>query len=344
MKTGTRKGFKYVAGSKSVVTETITFDDVEKERTTTPGASRKRGATRAAEAKAAKQRKVDSNEEVQKQNKGRKQPLNSNVKDRSPRRSPANQNKNGSSSSGVIDNESDKVKAHYPTIELPVNKITSILKKGGMKSHAEILDRIVVEVCSAEQSGLDAFFNANPGKGRETIHEILTTVLDQIPTSVTSTCDENAEFLPEFIPGEKNEVGVLTEVLDGLRTYTKRLETYEEDISRLANDYDIWLNGPPDTVCEAFRESYNNSKEATEGKLDVESSTSSYHEVLHEIQESCKSILSDTDAARHAEDTAGKIQDRLYKNYNRIRLQVGPSGVSLPSASTKDLMKGLGRM
>jgi hypothetical protein len=240
--------------------------------------------------------------------------------------------------------DGSRSKAHYPNIEMPVGKISAILKKnkGSFKSHAEILDRVVVEVCSLEQGGLDDFFAANPAKGREAIRDVLATVLDQIPTSVVSMCEENAEFLPEFVPGEKNEVAVLNEVLTGLQEHTKRLEAYSKDIGKLAEDYDIWLSGPPESITQAYREGLVEGA-ASAVTTKVSATADSFEDVLHEIQDSCKNVLVSTSQAKDTEMMAQKVNEKLYTNYNHFRLEVGPSGVSLPQASTKDLLKGFAK-
>jgi len=338
MAPGTRKGFKYVAGAKPIVTETITFDEVEKEGTTTPGASRKRGATRAAEAKAAKFRKVGTATKVSLPSRSTKSSVSASASASNGGCSPSAR----ASMAGENGDGGARSKAHYPIIEMSISKISGILKKnkGSFKSHAEVLDRVVVEVCALELEGLDAFFAANPAKGREAIRDVIATVLDQIPTSVVSTCEEGAEFLPEFVPGEKNEVAVLSDVITGLQEHRKRLEAYSTDMGKLAEDYDIWLSGPPESITQAYRDGHAEEEAASEVITKVSAAADSFEDVLHEIQDSCKNVLVSTNQAKETETMAQKVHEKLYGNFNRFRLEAGPSGVSLPQASTKDLMKG----
>jgi hypothetical protein len=335
---GTRKGFKFVpASSKPVVTEKISFDEVEKESTTTPGASRKRAATKAvaAEAKAAKLRKL-----------GAQTSVSTNV------RESAQSNKQVRRVQTIKETDAEgglpKVKAHYPTIDMPFKKIKNLQKNIGTgKSHAQILDRIIVDVCEAERAGLNTFFesqsgSAASGKGREAIHEFLLKVLDDLPSAMIESCPEDVEFLPEFVPGERTEVAVLTSVLEGLRQHSAQLAEYEADVHKLAKDYDMWLEGPPKSACQ----SYNKTAPAGTGlyaNVDVPAITANYSDVLDSIQQSLQAIITRTSEVADIDSKAAKMQEKLYKLYNRSRLETGPAGVTLPAASTKDLLKGLAK-
>jgi hypothetical protein len=335
---GTRKGFKFVpASSKPVVTEKISFDEVEKESTTTPGASRKRAATKAvaAEAKAAKLRKTGAQTSMpnsaQESVQGNKQVRRIQTI------------KEADAEGGVR-----KVKAHYPTIDMPFNKIKNLQKNiGNGKSHAQILDRIVVDVCEAERAGLETFFesqsgSAASGKGREAIHDFLLKVLDELPSAIIESCPEDVEFLPEFVSGERTEVAVLTSVLEGLRQHSAKLAEYEADVRQLAKDHDMWLEGPPKSACQ----SYNKTAPAGAGlfaNVDVPAITANYSDILDSVQQSLQAIITRTAEVTDIENKAAKMQEKLYKLYNRSRLETGPAGVVLPAASTKNLLRGLAK-
>jgi len=341
MPAGSRKGFKFIPSSaKPVVTETLSYDEVEKEGTTTPGASRKRGATRALEAKAAKARKIAATVVVA---------TNAEAKKITKDSSSSSSSRSKSNSAEVV--VASSIKSHYPSIDMPINKIKNILKSKNInnKSHAEILDRLVIEVCTAEREGLNEFFKDKEGK--ETLHDVLNSVLDDIPTQITSNCDEDVEFLPEFISGEKSEVAILTDVLNGLKEYSSKLTEYENDMNKLSSDYDMWLtSGPSNDIINEYNSDENTKIKHDEmiknikSNFDLNTLTDNYQQKLHEINESCKSILVDISNANDTEINAAKVQEKLYRNYNRTRLEVGPAGVTLPTASTKDLMRGFGRM
>ncbi len=331
---GTRKGFKFVAASKPVVTEKISFEDVEKESTTTPGASRKRAATKAAaEVKALKSRKTVIASSTAKTSRSGENKSSKNI---SPMHQAADAADAGAPTSG------SRSKAHYPIIDMPMHKIINLIKeKGNTKSHAELLDRIVIEVCQAEQAGLAAFFQINTGKGRDAIHEVLTTILDDIPTAVTSNCPEDVEFQPEFAAGEKAESSTLNSALEELREHTAKLAAYEKDLSKLAKDCDIWIEGPSE---DAFARHTSAGNDGDSGNsLGIDSAAASYQDLLHGVAQSCTSILARTAEATATENQAAGVQERLYMNYNRVRLGAGPAGVSLPAGSAKDILKNLAK-
>jgi len=338
--TGTRKGFKFVPAAKPVVVEKLSFEEVEGEGTTTPGASRKRAATKAAEAKAAKARKVTTAPSSSSSVRGGVQKTSSPA-----RRSSVVTKADVESEAGA---QADGRKAHYPSIDMNMNKIANLLK-GASKSHAELLDRIVVEVCEAEKAGLDSFFlsSKESSKSREAIREILLRVLDDIPTAVTSTCPEDAEFSPEFVSGEKSSTAALMVALEELQQYSATLSAYEKNVNNLAKDYDMWIQGPSKEAIETFnRDPKDNSvadSSVCTGDAFISATESSYQDVLHGVAQSCSTILARSTEFMATETQASRVQERLYTNYNRLRLESGPAGVTLPSASAKDLLRGLAK-
>ena len=152
---------------------------------------------------------------------------------------------------GKGSSSSNSNKAHYPNIDFDLNKITMKKQGGKYKTHAELLDKIVVEACNAEKVGLDYFFKQNEGKGREAIHAVLREVLEELPGRVTSACPEDVQFKPEFVSGEKHEVFVLQQMLETLREQGKALEIYEKDIGLMAVEHGIWLNGPTESAIQS---------------------------------------------------------------------------------------------
>ena len=334
---GTRKGFKFVPASKPVATEKLSFDEVEGEGTTTPGASRKRAASKAAEAKVAKARKITVSSGS-----------SSSVRTIAQKSSSPIRRSSAVTKADVEGAHGDGRKAHYPSIDMNMNKIVNLMK-GAEKSHAELLDRIVVEVCEAEKAGLDVFFqsNAHSSKSRGAIHDILLQVLDEIPTAVTSTCPEDAEFSPEFASGETSGTASLLVALEELQQYTASLAVYEKDIHKLAEDHSMWLQGPSKEAIEAFNKNSNTTAEGDSssgmGDAYIAGTESSYQDVLHSVAQSCSTILARSTEFMATETQAARAQERLYTNYNRLRLGAGPAGVTLPTASAKDLLKGLAK-
>jgi len=100
---------------------------------------------------------------------------------------------------------------------------------------------VVADICKAEKVGLDKFFKANPGPGRDDILATLKRALDELPEEVTNKCPPDAEFEPEFVKGEGGDVAALSSVLAKLREQSAALTRYEENIAELGTEYGIWL-------------------------------------------------------------------------------------------------------
>ena len=239
--------------------------------------------------------------------------------------------------------EEGKKKSHYPDIKFDTSKIASFIKSKGKKSHAELLDKIVVDVCQTELVGLEKFFDDGSvagGKGKADLLRVMKAVLDELPGEITGECPVDVQFEPEFKEGEKDEVGVLSNVLARLREQSDALSQYEGNMKKLAADYDLWFEGPSEVVKERIggmaKEKMDNAKEAVIVKEVVED----YGGILNEISEYCDSILDETKAAAGVEAKAGLLQDSLYKGYQSVRFEA-KGGANLPEADPKTLVKGL---
>ena len=201
---------------------------MENETTTTPAADRKRAPVRKkrvadddAESKSTKVKKVNKASTVS----------NTSISKKNAATAGSSQERRQSGPSK---------KAHYPDITFDTSKIASFVSKG-KKSHAEILDKIVVDVCQAEKHGLEKFFKeAAGGKSRADLLRVMVAVLDELPGELTNECPVDVEFEPEFAGGEKDEVGVLSHVLATLREQSDILSRYESDIKLLGHDHDLW--------------------------------------------------------------------------------------------------------
>ena len=304
----------------------ITFDEVENETTTTPVAERKRAPKR-------KKRGLDdgADSKASKTNKLSKAASVSNT----------SISKRGGATigdSGAADTADGPKKSHYPAIAFDTNKIATFMGKG-KKSHAELLDQIVVDVCQVEKLGLEKFFKENPcGKSRADLLRVMKAVLDELPGEVTSECPVDVEFEPEFVGGERDEVGVLSHVLATLREQSDMLNKYESDIKMLGSDYDLWLDGPSEEAKQDIVEMAGNASQ--EAAVDVRGVTTEYGKVLNEISNYCDSVLTDTKNANNVEAKGKTLQDSIYKGFQKVRFEA-KGGVSLPQASSKDLVKNL---
>lgn len=312
--------------------EKITFDEVENEHTTTPAAERKRAPLRkkrGADDTSADARKTKSakSSAIGKQRKG-------------AATTPAAK---AESAAASVD-ETKKKKSHYPDIKFDTNKIASFIKAKGKKSHAELLDKIVVDVCQAEAVGLEKFFkeisSSGVGKGKADLLRVMKTVLDELPGEITGECPLDVQFEPEFKEGEKDEVGVLSNVLARLREQSDALSKYDGNMKRLATDYDLWFEGPSEVVTDRIGDMAMEKKDNAKEAVNVKEVVKDYGSILDEISEYCDSILEETKAASAVETRAESLQDSLFKGYQSVRFEA-KGGANLPEADPKSLVKGL---
>jgi len=236
-------------------TETIEYDEIERETTTTPGVvKRKLGRPRKDEISGSKvtgkrsatDAELDDNNSAQTSKRGGSvsgtsaQSKGTVVTNKGKATvSSASSSSSSSSRAGAVtgDNELSKNKAHYP--EIPFKYASSGGKSS--KSHTEILSAVVADICKAEKVGLEKFFKTNPGPGRDEILATLKIVLESLPDEISEKVPADAEFEPEFVKGERGEVEVLSTVLSTLREQSAKLTAYEQNIAELGNEYGIWL-------------------------------------------------------------------------------------------------------
>lgn len=299
---------------------------MENETTTTPAADRKRAPVRKkrgtddrADSKASKAKKVSKASTVS----------NTSINKKNPTAAGSPKEKGESELSR---------KAHYPAIAFDTHKISSFVSKG-KKSHSEILDKIVVDACQAEKHGLEKFFKENPaGKSRTDLLRVMVAVLDELPGELTNECPVDVEFEPEFVGGERDEVGVLSHVLATLREQSDMLSRYESDVKLLGDDHDLWLNGPSDEAKQSIDNAVASADE--KGAVDVTGVTSEYRKALDDISDFCDTVLNDAKNANKTETKAKTLQDSIYKGFQQVRFEA-KGGVPLPAANTKDLVKNL---
>jgi hypothetical protein len=310
---------------------------VENEHTTTPAADRKRAPVR----------KKRGSDDVVDSRKAKAAKSSHSAPAAAGKLSPGRRGKTApqaTAAAAAAPEEGNKKKSHYPSIEFDTSKIAAFIKTKGKKSHAELLDKIVVDVCQAETVGLEKFMKENGAlnnKGRADLLRVMKAVLDELPGELTGECPVDVEFEPEFKEGEKDEVGVLSNVLATLREQADALTKYEADIKTFATEHDLWLDGPSDVVSERISEMASSSSSGKdEDGVDVVGMAAGYGSTLDEISEYCESILEKTKNAASSEAKARSVQDSLYKGYQRVRFEA-KGGVNLPEADPKTLVKGL---
>lgn len=251
------------------ITETLDYEEVEKETTTTPGEIRlgkKSGV-------AAKKRSRDDDDDDEDDNQD--EIVTTKMKKTNALSGP-NVNRgvmgvknsitsttaaasSSSSRAPRMTTEEEKGKAHYP--DIPFVYTSSSSKSS--KSHYDILSSLIVQVCKTEQSGLEQFFKANPGTGRDAILSTLKQVLAELPEEVAAKCPSDAHFDPEFLSGERGEVDTLTSVLSALKDQSDRLARYEQNISDLGKDYGIWVTSDQVQKGSGSSSSAKRSKDST---------------------------------------------------------------------------------
>ena len=197
----------------------------------------------------------------------------------------------------------------------------------------------MVDICQAEKHGLEKFFKESAGgKNRADLLRVMVAVLDELPGELTNECPVDVEFEPEFVGGEKDEVGVLSHVLATLREQSDILSRYESDIKLIGHDHDLWVSGPP----EESKQSIGRAAAAANKKavVDVTEVTAEYNRVLSDISDYCDTVLADAKKANKTENKAKMLQDSIYKGFQQVRFET-KGGDPLPVASTKDLVKNL---
>lgn len=272
---GNRKGFKFTKISNTTaVTETLAFDEIEKESTIQPIVGSKRLRSKVAA--------VNSNDAI---NESNKTSPSSNSSKNNQSVSPTKSTKSKSSKDEIIrlneeisaksqvkesleksineeDNQESK-KTYYPTI--PYNPSGKLRSKSN-KNHIELLKHLIAEVCTAESDGLKNFFQSSfKGKNRKAIEPILLDILSQIPTAVMDECSDDLTFQPEFSQIEKQRIDKLSSMQQKLEEYHELLLRYENDINLFAKDFDLWIADVPQksssknfqlSVCYMFYEIY----------------------------------------------------------------------------------------
>ena len=237
-----------------------------------------------------------------------------------------------SSSRGGAAAAQEKNRAHYPEIPFSFSAPGKLLSK----SHTEILIHVVTEICKVEAAGLEKFFKANPGAGRDAVLATLKEVLSALPGEVQSKCPEDAQFSPEFVGGEKSEVEVLMTVLGTLREQSATLERYEQSIEDFGQDYGIWVSSE-----QAKKKAPRGGNRRGSTADEVEAKAKEYDKLLSSMELQCAAVLKDAEKVRAVVDEATKEQDKLYHAINVARIE-GATTVSANS-NPKDLIKGLAK-
>ena len=225
---------------------TLTYDEVENEATTPgvvkrrPGRPRKdESATKAPAVPAGNKRGRDEDSVTSAPSKKGGAASSSSATHKGGAAQATSSSRGGGSAGEDKDNEaSSKNKARYPDIAF---KFTGTGSGKSSKSHTDILTAVVADICKAERVGLEKFFKANPGPGRDDILAVLKQVLADLPTEIASKCPADAEFEPEFGRGERGEVEMLTSVLSTLKEQSDALARYEQNIGLLGNDQGLWI-------------------------------------------------------------------------------------------------------
>jgi hypothetical protein len=101
--------------------------------------------------------------------------------------------------------------------------------------------QLIDEICTIESTGLKEYAAAD--RGREGIISALRDVLAELPDQVSAEVADDIIFMPELNSMEKEDVGKLEQTLAILRGQSADLLKYEQDIDKLGEDYNLWMDG-----------------------------------------------------------------------------------------------------
>jgi hypothetical protein len=150
----------------------------------------------------------------------------------------------GSAKSGKSSKSSAKTttKYHYPKVlSQPSQQLLSATREG---DHATVLRLLVEELVEQEKSALNAHFQSaeiSNMKGRRHIFGSLDKLLTDLPEIVQQASHSSLQFEAEGSTGGSSELATLIEVKNVLLQHSAKLERYEQDLTALAEDQDLWI-------------------------------------------------------------------------------------------------------
>jgi hypothetical protein len=141
-------------------------------------------------------------------------------------------------------------KSYYPRIAYRIpNRIMSMTKSSSSDSHAEIVTKLVDDICKVETAGLSEYFKASTRhKDRnEGLQSNLLEILSSVKEEVAASIPEDADFLPEVSSAERALMDKMVERIAILEKYEESIKEYDSNIDLLSKDFNFWLSSVPES-------------------------------------------------------------------------------------------------
>jgi hypothetical protein len=240
----------------------------------------------------------------------------------------------GSAKSGKSSKSSAKTttKYHYPKVlSQPSQQLLSATREG---DHATVLRLLVEELVEQEKSALNAHFQSaeiSNMKGRRHIFGSLDKLLTDLPEIVQQASHSSLQFEAEGSTGGSSELATLIEVKNVLLQHSAKLERYEQDLTALAEDQDLWIGRERivETIRAVIRVSLVDTNPCSlcinapylqepSAPSAEEETGARYQELLRETEQHCTTILGVERPAREVMQRAREVQDSLYNSANSV--------------------------
>lgn len=139
-----------------------------------------------------------------------------------------------------------KKRARYPRISYSINPKISMKHS----NHREVLRSLINDICKVELAGLRDYFRGHPVKKRKRIEAILEEVLDAFQQEALDDVPDKVSFQPEFSQVDKSVIDRLVLKLSELESYDRQLSDYQNDMTLLSQDLDVWMSEVPSRITE----------------------------------------------------------------------------------------------
>mmetsp|Transcript_4496 Transcript_4496/g.7405 ORF Transcript_4496/g.7405 Transcript_4496/m.7405 type:complete len:341 (-) Transcript_4496:205-1227(-) len=307
----TRKGFKYVKGKRVDAAETISYDDLEDERSTR-SSKRKSGSVLSEEPTSAKKGRRSSSATPSSAQKNTNQSS-------SPKRTLKSSSRSSSSSSRSATATVHVSKHRYPTAKFEASSLLQEKAKQSNQSHAQLLIDVIQEISLAEMNNINEYFSSDASKGisgRSHVLESLQRLASSLGPELKDGCPSETVFVPELTKSDKAQLSALRALKSQLEQYSNKLSMYEEDLSLLVADHDMWLGDA--VVEEKVHEAVQSSPE--DAGSSVTQAAEQYQQLLHSVGEQCTHIVNSSNQTKNIISQSKKTQEQLFETFNKARM------------------------
>lgn len=177
-------------------------------------------------------------------------------------------------------------------------------------------------------------------KGRKNIVDSINYILDELPGLVEQDCPKTAKFESEERQQVPADLIPLVEAKRALEQHSAKLRAYEENLSSLAQDHDLWLDreailakianavqvsklpGSANLFVSIHlattRQPFFVSQGVAASTVEVQA-RDGYLELLNALEGHCATILDSADSVRETVQQARQVQNTLYDVVNKVR-------------------------